>query len=403
MKTKYSILMMGEEQRARDPFGTNIASSFAGNMFETMGRTNAMVRPGLHTETLDKKEFNELSHNPMVLGMAPHMPLKLISPTKTTQVQTVNQSDLWGLDAVGATVSPYSGKGIKVAVLDTGIEHSHEAFKGVNLIQSNFTSEADHDINGHGTHVAGTIFGQPVDGINIGVAPGIDAAIIGKVLGENDGSTVSLFDAILWASDLGANVISMSLGIDFPGLVDDLVGKGWPVNLATSRALEGYRANILLFEKLSAYLKSRELFLDISRLVAASGNESMRNVNPAFEIAASPPSVSQGVLSVGAVENTNAGLKVADFSNTGCDVVGPGVDIISAKLGGGLISFDGTSMATPHVAGVMTLWAEKLLRGGRLNGTELEGRVIGNAQKANMHSGTDPFDVGAGLVRAPQS
>ena len=77
-------------------------------------------------------------------------------------------------------------------------------------------------------------------------------ALIGKVLGaQGGGSSEQIVSAIQWAVENGANVISMSLGMDFPGFVAQLEQAGLPTELATSRALEGYRANVQLFERLA--------------------------------------------------------------------------------------------------------------------------------------------------------
>lgn len=86
------------------------------------------------------------------------------------------------------------------------------------LLQRNFTADADSDEHGHGTHCAGTVFGRDVDGVRIGVARGVTKALIGKVLGTEGGSSDLIVQAIQWAVAQGAHVISMSLGIDFPGV-----------------------------------------------------------------------------------------------------------------------------------------------------------------------------------------
>jgi subtilisin family serine protease len=337
-----------------------------------------------------------------VVGVAPAMPMKLIAPLAASNVDAA-PSTAWGIRAVKADTSPMTGQGIVVAVLDTGIDATHPAFSGVQLVRRDFTGEGDDDQHGHGTHCAGTILGRDVDGTRIGVARGVEKAIIGKVLGQNGGgSSEQIIQAIFWALDEGANVISMSLGMDFPGYVDQLAGGGMPVKLATARALEAYRANVQLFDTLVAHVKARGATAQATVIVAAAGNESERDVNADFEISVSPPAVAEGIVSVAALGEHEGGFTVADFSNTGALVSGPGVGIVSAKAGGGLRTMSGTSMATPHVAGVATLWAQKLKGGGRLNANDLAAHLIASGNSDVLKPGFDPFDVGSGMVSAPQ-
>ena len=147
------------------------------------------------------------------------MPLQLIEPIARSDVARPTAASTWGVEAVGAIASIFDGDGVTVSVLDTGIEPGHPAFVGINLLRKNFTTESDDDIDGHGTHCAGTVFGRDVDGMRIGVARGVKKAIIGKVLGNGGGSSETLVNAIQWSVQNGANVISMSLGLDFPGYV----------------------------------------------------------------------------------------------------------------------------------------------------------------------------------------
>ena len=367
--------------------------------------TAAPARPvAVEVEELAPAKARAVAKTKDVVAIAPVMPMKLIAPVALNlPAQPAAATVTWGVQAVGADTSPFTGNGIVVAVLDTGIDPNHPAFAGVELVRKNFTDAVDDDDHGHGTHCAGTIFGRDVNNTRIGIGRGVKKAMIGKVLGGNGGGSDVVMQAIQWATNSGANVISMSLGIDFPGFVKELEGQGVPTELATSMALEGYRANVLLFERLASLISAQNLLMQATLLVAAAGNESQRDVNPDFEIAVSPPAVSDGIVSVAALGQGAQGFTVATFSNTGAKVSGPGVGVISAKRGGGLTSMSGTSMATPHVAGVAALWAEKLTVAGQLNASLLMNRLIGSATAAGIKAGTDPTDVGAGMVQAPQS
>lgn len=398
MKQEHIILMRKGGSATRDPF--------SGPMFEMSEGPFANkhdYKIDIAIEAIEKREVASLRNDPMVQSLAPTMPMKLVAPVNPDGTESDHQGDAWGIEAVRASSSPYTGKGIKVAILDTGIDESHPAFEGMNLIKRNFTEESEHDENGHGTHVAGSVFGRDVDGARIGIAREIETAIIGKVLGVGGGSTAKIYQAILWASQQGASIVSMSLGIDFPGYVKQLVDLDYPADLATSRALEGYRANILLYEQLAGLLRVQGSFMNSTTIVAAAGNESRRDEHNDYEIAVAPPAASEGVLSVGALAKTEEGLAIADFSNTGPNVSAPGADVLSAKVGGGLVSFDGTSMATPYVSGVMALWAQKMKEEGEFNQQSLIAKVIGNATRLPLVDDHDPFDVGVGIVQAPQN
>ncbi len=395
-KKETVVVLRSKGHSARDIFlGPGLATP-------TAAPPVSVAEMQVETEEVPRNRIADLSRENDVLAIAPAVPFKLIEPIPSNgSAASHSQDDVtWGVTAVAAPTSPFTGDGVVVAVLDTGIDASHPAFQHVELVRQNFTNEGDDDENGHGTHCAGTIFGRETDGVRIGVAPGVRKAIIGKVLGAQGGSSGEILKAIQWAVDQGAEVISMSLGIDFPGLVRRLEQVGFPTELAVSRALEGYRANVQIFEKLASLIRTQASFLQSTVIVAAAGNESRR---PNFEIGVSPPAVSEGIVSVAALGVEGQGLSVADFSNTGANVSGPGVDIVSAQPGGGLQSMNGTSMATPHVAGVAALWAEKIKQSGAISPLLLTSRLIGSAIRDRLVADTDPFDVGAGLVQAPQN
>jgi len=351
--------------------------------------------------TLSKAQRDDLRRDPRTRAIAEPMPMKLIEPVASEDASAATSNTTWGVEAVGADQSSFDGSGITVAVLDTGIEPGHPAFNGVNLVRKNFTTEGDDDINGHGTHCAGTIFGQDVNGLRIGVARNVNRALIGKVLGAGGGSSMTIAEAIQWAVQNGANVISMSLGIDFPGFVDFLVNqRNLDINPATSIALEGYRANINLFTQLSRLVAAQNAFADGCIIVSASGNESNR---PTFEIGVAPPAAGNGIIAVGALQqNTATGHHVASFSNNQVNVSAPGVGVVSSFIGGGMRSLSGTSMATPHVAGIATLWAQRQADlTGSINSETLTARLIGSGTMAGLDPASEAEDIGSGIVHAP--
>jgi subtilisin family serine protease len=394
LRTKHVILRRTETRETRDdPASAGPAG---------IGPEAVPIK--IEVEALTAGDAADLNRRADVEAVAPVFPMKLIRPVELAdESQPTASTVAWGVPAVGADTSPFSGDGVTVAVLDTGIDPNHPAFRGVELVRKNFTSEGDDDAHGHGTHCAGTIFGRNVDGKRIGVAPGVGTAVIGKVLGSKGGGSDDILTAIEWAIGSGAQVISMSLGMDFPGLVTDLEQDGVPIDLATSMALEAYRANILLFERLASLVAARAAFTGPCLMVAAAGNESKRSKDPDFVIAVSPPAAADGMVSVAALGPDAAGFSIASFSNYGARVSGPGVDVLSARAGGGLTTMSGTSMATPHVAGVAALWAEKLMKSNQFSLQRFTDRVVGSAVTDGLKPGFRPADVGNGMVRAPQN
>ncbi len=353
----------------------------------------------VETEDANAAQARNIARDPTVLALTPAMPTKLIAPV----AEAAASANAWGISAVGADTTTATGAGVKVAVLDTGIDSAHPAFTGVTLTQMDFSGSGNGDVQGHGTHCAGTIFGRDVNNVRIGVAKGVTQALIGKVLGDNgSGDSAMIFKGIQWAVNEGARVISMSLGFDFPGLVKELIAGGWPADLATSAALEGYRGNLRMFDALMTMVQANAAFTGGTVLVAAAGNESKRNIDPNHEIGVSIPAAANDIVSVGALESTPAGLKIASFSNTGPIISGPGVKITSAKAGGGLVDFNGTSMATPHVAGCAALWWEELgALGVPVTAANVIAKLRGSAATDKFAAGVDLDDRGVGMVRAP--
>jgi subtilisin family serine protease len=267
----------------------------------------------------------------------------------------------WGLDALGvaAAWTVTRGADVIVAVVDTGVAAAPDLegrlLAGWNVIDGSADAADD---NGHGTHVAGTIAEVEGNGVaEAGVAP--EASILPvKVLdAQGTGSDADVAAGIVWAADHGARVVNLSLG--------------------------GDEASTVLADAV-VYARGRGVLI-----IAAAGNDGG---------AVGVPARLSGVLAVGAVDSA---LVRAPFSAGGrtLDLVAPGVGIVQQTLdgGGGFgdRSLSGTSMATPHVAGVAAL---VLAAGGATTPTGLA-RVLARTALDLGVPGKDAA-YGAGLVRA---
>ena len=361
------------------------------------------VLPIVSTDTLSERMVTEFKADPQVQLIVPIMPTRLISPTAEKKEARVAPTFNWGIKAVRADKSMYSGEGVCMAILDTGIDRDHPAFAGMTLIEKDFSDYGNGDNNGHGTHCAGTIFGR--DGIQqrIGIARGVNRAMIGKVLGDDGtGQSDMIFQALTWAMEEKADIVSLSLGFDFPGMVARLTSEGWPLDLATSTALEAYGGNLRMFDAIMSVIKAQAAFGASPLVIAAAGNESRRNIKRDYRIATSLPAAADDVISVAAVGRIDGKFEVAEFSNIQASLAAPGVDIISAWPGGGLRTLSGTSMACPHVAGVAALWWQFLQQANiRPTAKNVSARLIANARKNVFVANTDEADIGQGLVTAP--
>lgn len=254
------------------------------------------------------------------------------------------------------------GSGVKVAVLDTGCDSKHPDLAGQIIKAKDFTGSrfGAEDSHAHGTHCCGVIGAIEDDRGIMGVAPdlakGGGGLIVGKVLGD-DGSGQSSWIArgIEWAVQNEAAVISMSLGSPFRdariiGAVEAALAAGAVV-------------------------------------VCAAGNDGQGGVNW--------PGAHPGVITVGAYDKA---FKVAPFSSRGpeVDVSAPGVDILSTVPGGKHSRMSGTSMATPHCAGIVALFLAAN-RKKKWDCASVKAALVKVAQDAGK-PGQD-VDYGYGLVR----
>ncbi|MEH3062530.1 MAG: S8 family serine peptidase [Methylobacterium radiotolerans] len=280
----------------------------------------------------------------------------------------------WGLQAVGVDRTRFTGRGIKVSVLDTGLDLSHPDFAGRAIQSRSFIDGVPtaQDGNGHGTHCAGIAAGpaRPGKPPRFGVAPDVEL-FVGKVLDDRGrGADGSILAGIQWALSNGCDIISMSLG----GPI--LQGQGYSA----------------IFEQVAQRALARGTLI-----LAAAGNDSQR---PRTVAPVSHPANCPSILAVAAVDRA---LATAWFSNGSVntdggsvDIAGPGVDCRSTWIRPEQYKDEsGTSMATPHVAGVAALIAES---DPTARGAQLHFKLVQTARRL----GGSAADIGAGLIQAPR-
>ena len=289
--------------------------------------------------------------------------------TALAAVPVDNDQFTWGVQATRVSTSSRTGRGVRVAVLDTGFDVRHPDFIGRTVTTQSFIlGETVQDAHGHGTHCIGTSCGsaKPDGTRRYGVAT--EAEIFaGKVLSDSgSGSDRGILAGINWALANNCAIVSMSLGAD-------------------------------VREVSRAYEAVGKVALDRGTLiVAAAGNNARRPGDPGF---VGVPANSSSIMAIAATDSANQVARFSSGSGNGdggrVDLAGPGVKVFSSwPLPQRHNSINGTSMATPHVSGIAALWNEAT----GLTGRELWTLLVQNAKALDVPSA----DVGAGLAQAPQ-
>ncbi|HEX6684386.1 MAG TPA: S8 family serine peptidase, partial [Candidatus Limnocylindrales bacterium] len=279
------------------------------------------------------------------------------------------------IGAPQAWAAGFDGTGVKVAILDTGIDETHPDLAGKVVAARNFSSDTDTiDHNGHGTHVASTVAGSGTasGGQRKGVAPGAQL-INAKVLNAGgSGDYSAIIEGMEWSAEQGARIANMSLGTHSPSDGND------PLVQAVD---------------------------EISRTTGVLFAIAADNIGPGDSTITSPGWADEA-LTVGAVDKSNA---LANFSSRGPrlgdfgikpDITAPGVDIVAARaegstlgpiVDGNYMQISGTSMASPHVAGAAAIVAQQH---PTLSNRQLKNLLISTAAPGNL----SVYQQGAGRV-----
>lgn len=361
----------------------SISDRIRRELFAGLQGEDLWIVQGMSTD-LDAKAIQVLSRHPLVYQIVPLTAGARIIPGVPSLRETKKSSFTYGLEKIRlpeviAKDASRDGRGIRVGILDTGIDANHPALQGKVLAFRDFIGRgtSPYDDHGHGTHVAGTIAGSPVNGETIGVAPGA-SLIVGKVFSEYGGSdSKQLLSSMQWIADPdgnpatndGAQVVSNSW------TADDEFKNGDPADQPFCQAVDNW------------------VRLGIVPIFAA-GNDGPNRGSVGM------PGACPNAIAVGATDSADS---IASFSSRGPgiwktqmtnkpDIVAPGVDVESAQPGGGLVSKSGTSMAAPHVAGAVALLLQ------HLNGNPVQ-RVGFALNQGAIDLGAPGFDLTYGFGR----
>lgn len=330
------------------------------------GRINRKFRhiPAI-TAVLPETEIEALRNNPNIAYVAENTLYAVAETLPGTELE-----NSWHVEHIGALAAhnvSILGAGVKVAVLDTGIDTTHPeltaAYKGGIDIAGGDDDPTDEAVNFHGTHVAGIIAAAGNSNGIIGVAPGVSLYAV-KIFNGRLGSVEHLIAGIDWAITNKMDIINLS-----NGLLDPEPNEG-----VTAAIVRADAAGILV--------------------VAAAGNS-----------AASPVTFPAAYPSVIAVTATDRNKQIATFAPTGStiDLAAPGVDISSTVVGG-YDTMSGSSFAAPQISGVAALLLSNGLIDENGNGSrvdELKARLFESAEDLGAPSKDAVF--GYGLVNAARA
>lgn len=317
VEDQYIVVLKDETPsvQAREALLQNFATQHGGELIRTYvaALNGGVIR-------MNEAKAKALANHPFINYIEQDSVIQLIVPMGTT---TQNPSPSWGLDRIDQHSlllnSTYSytndGEGVNAYVIDTGIRISHSEFNGratlgYDVIKGN---SRGGDCNGHGTHVAGTIGGS-----KYGVAKKVNLIAVRVLNCQGSGTTSGVIAGIDWVTK----------NVTHPAVANMSLGGGASVSLDTA--------------------VSNSVNAGISYAVAA-GNSSQ-------DACVSSPSRVPSAITVGATDQTDTRPSWSNFGNC-LDLFAPGVSIKSAWIGSDTATntISGTSMATPHVTGVVAL------------------------------------------------
>lgn len=305
-------------------------------VYRTKGRIKRTHRQiNAISAELPEEEIARLKGDPSVAYVVDNIKFRRIQPAQPLSVPSPEYVDSWGSLRVGAAVAAergFKGAGVKIAIIDSGIDYNHPDLKdnyrgGFNFVENNADPYDDDEIS-HGTHVAGVIAARNNGTGVVGVAPEASLYAI-KVFGANNtgGDMETIVAGIEWAIENRMDVINLSIGYsgDIYAVYPDIFR---PLKDVCEKAQQ---SGIVL--------------------VAAAGNEDREIV--------SVPAAFDSVIAISATNETDQrALFLPPYASSfgaKVELAAPGTNIKSTVRGGGYALLSGTSQAAPHVAGAVAV------------------------------------------------
>lgn len=376
---KNSVFSQGPIERKIVVFKPDVSQAEKQNVFSQYKAVFGKNLGLINGAAVDLPEFlaERLARDPRVLRVDPDVEVFALSrevsaewnffrrptptptPTPTPEVNETAQSIPWGITKIHADDAWQfsSGSGVRVAVVDTGIDRDHPDLKNnlagcKNFISSRKTCDDD---NGHGTHVSGIIAAQNNNLGVVGVAPKAKIYSLKVLDSRGSGYLSDIIEALDWAVQNKMQVVNMSLGTS---------------------------SDVISFHDAVKRVNTAGIVQ-----VAAAGNS-----GPGTNTVIYPAKYPE-VIAAAATDSSN---NVPSWSSRGpeVDLAAPGASVYSTYLSGKYMTMSGTSMAAPHVTGVVAL---RLQNHPGTNPSAIESLLEANTDILSI---TDPNLVGAGLVDA---
>lgn len=327
--------------------------------------------PRLSRASLTPRERLELRQTPHI-SLAPVLPLQLSSANVEAQMSLGPGSLRCG-----------GGEGVTVALLDSGVDITHEAFaSSCEITQRDFLGGGGGDPNGHGTYCASVIFGAR------GLAPDIERALSGRVVGSlGDGDSHALYEGLLWACEERADIVCVALNLGFASVLRAARAQFESEALAHAWALDAYAANAAMLSVLTMYARARDTLI-----IASTGNDARTDHRPP----PTPPASLPGVLAVGGIERTPQGLwRAVRTTNVPADLGAPGAGVLGADIRSqdAWCHKTGSSMAAACAAGVAAQWRSK-------TGAQAWERMLSSATTEGFVGGEETL-FGWGRLQGP--